>query len=132
MILKTIIYCICFTLYSFITLANNIEGKGLLCSKYKSYLEYDESEYDGYWFSKHYITKYSIEGYKVKKFYKVKYRILTRYIEWEHESCPKGICILNRETLKVTDYQCNIVNEKLNIINKLENYIEDQKSKNKI
>ena len=132
MMLKTIIYTIFLCFYPLIVLGNNIEGKGLICSKYKSSLKYDESQYIGYWFTKNNITKYSIEGYEIIKIYKQRYKTLTRFIEWQHESCPDSICILNRETLKISDYQCVVIKTKLGVINKLESYIEEQKIKNKI
>ena len=130
--MKTILYSIIFTFYSFSSLASNIEGKGLVCVKYHSYLKYNESKHVGYWFTMQNIAEYIIEGYQVKKTYKTRYKVLTRHIEWKHESCPNEICILNRETLKISDYQCIIIKTKLEIINKLESYIEDQKRKNKI
>ena len=132
MIIKTVIYIIFFIFYPFFVQADNIEGKGLICSKFKSSLKHYENEHIGYWFTKINVTNYSLDGYKVKKMYKVRYETLTRYIEWEHDSCKNQVCLLNRETLKISDYKCSIIKARNDIINKLENYVKEQKIKNKI
>ena len=111
------------SIFSSVTSAGSVDGKGVYCPSVKK----------GYWFEIGRVNGYFIKGYNIIVFGdKARYtEKSSTHISWYISG--DGRSKLNRETLKINEtHQCQLVLSKNGITGPLQRTIEAAKKKNKI